>query len=518
LGKPIGSLGYSSFSRVRILLHHTKTGEDMAIPKLRILVAALLIALCSSTTLFAQALSDSEAAGVVADHNAVRQSVAQAESVRLGGTVSIPDLTWDVSPATVAQQWAELLVNQDPPKICHRCGNNACNPPLVANQCHPDLGENIYQAWSAGIPDKSASTAVKSWADEKQDYNFDQNTCASGKVCGHYTQVVWSSTQRLGCGRATRTTADGRTYVTWVCNYAPPGNVSGQRPYSVAGAPPPAEGTGTNRHFVEVNFTKIRVHNCNELGICAWRLFCRLGSQPETLLLDNVEADDRDEPPISRALTQDGTLPVTVTCKLEERDAPIYEHLGTLSLTIQSGGVNTIRIMHVDEDGDIDEGDVSIFMDVQSKVQQGATAQPPPAAPTTQPRRDVLVALRAVGIDFSVSEVSMRSWLSNNFTPYPALASTLLRLLEGKRLRQPVYLDVISWNYEHSPGASSPRSEIDVDLAVLRTAVVDGHNERYGEAVTDFEKLVDVFTVATNAAQPVAESGMGFGCVKMFCR
>ena len=104
-------------------------------------------------------------------------------------------------------------------------------------------------------------------------------------------------------------------------------------------------------------------------------------------MLDNVEADDRDEPPINRALTQDGALPVTVTCKLEERDAPIYEHLGTRSITIQQAGENTIRIAHVDEDGDIDEGDVSIFMNVQNKVQQSATGQPRPTAPTTQPRR-----------------------------------------------------------------------------------------------------------------------------------
>jgi len=131
-------------------------------------------------------------------------------------------------------------------------------------------------------------------------------------------------------------------------------------------------------------------------------------------LLDNVEADDRDEPPINRALTQDGALPVTVTCKLEERDAPIYEHLGTRSITIQQAGENTIRIAHVDEDGDIDEGDVSIFMNVQNKVQQSATGQPRPTAPTTQPRSDALLALRAAGIDFSVSEAAMRQWLNNS--------------------------------------------------------------------------------------------------------
>jgi hypothetical protein len=110
----------------------------MARLKLQILVAALLAVLCGSTTLSAQPLNDAEIAEAVAAHNAVRRSV--------GGTVSMPDLTWDPAPAAVAKEWAELLVNQNPPKICHRCGPNACAPELVQNQCRPDLGENIYWA------------------------------------------------------------------------------------------------------------------------------------------------------------------------------------------------------------------------------------------------------------------------------------------------------------------------------------------------------------------------------------
>jgi hypothetical protein len=474
----------------------------MAQPKLHVLIAALLMALYS-TALPAQPLGDAEIAGAVSAHNAVRQRVAQAEAVRLRGTVSIPDLTWDPNLAVVAQQWAGLLINQAPPKICHRCGSNACNPALIANQCVAGQGENLYMVWSTDTPDQSPGAAVKSWADEEKFYNYDQNTCADGEVCGHYTQLVWSNTQRVGCGRAGRS-ADGRNYVIWACNYGPPGNITGQRPYSVTpgGGATPGGQAGGDRHFVEVRFTKIRVHNCNEIGICAWRLFCRLGNQPETMLLDNVEADDRDEPPIDRALTQDGNLPVTITCKLEERDAPIYEHLGTRSITMQQGGETTIRITHVDEDGDIDEGDVSIFLSVQTKVQQGGTAEPPqpaPAGPSPRPV-DTLSKLGAVGIDFSVSEASIRDWLNNSFTPYPAFAATLLKQLSGKRLRKPVYLDVIAWNYEHAPGGSSPRSEAEVNLALLKAAIVRGHNERYGQSVTDFEKLVDVFIVLDHRA------------------
>jgi len=50
-----------------------------------------------------------------------------------------------------------------------------------------------------------------------------------GKVCGHYTQVVWSTTSRVGCARHE---CPALTYrLTIVCDYGPGGNISGSRPY-----------------------------------------------------------------------------------------------------------------------------------------------------------------------------------------------------------------------------------------------------------------------------------------------
>ena len=71
-----------------------------------------------------------------------------------------------------------------------------------------------------------------------------------------------------------------------------------------------------------------------------------------------------------------------------------------------------------------------------------------------------------------------------------AEAAGRLKLLEGERLRQPVELDVIRSKYEDALGTSSPRSMADVDLALLKAAVVDSYNERYGEAVRDFQSLM----------------------------
>ncbi|KAG6421232.1 hypothetical protein SASPL_117782 [Salvia splendens] len=86
------------------------------------------------------------------------------------------------------------------------------------------LGENIYwgsgQAWTA-------MDAVGAWADEEKYYDYDTNSCTAGEMCGHYTQIVWGSTRRIGCARVVCDAGD----VFMTCNYSPPGNYVGERPY-----------------------------------------------------------------------------------------------------------------------------------------------------------------------------------------------------------------------------------------------------------------------------------------------
>jgi len=83
----------------------------------------------------------------------------------------------------------------------------------------------------------------------------------------------------------------------------------------------------------------------------------------------------------------------------------------------------------------------------------------------------------------------LRDWLANpQFTPYPAVAQALL--LQGWRLAAPVYLDVISFKYESTPGVQSPRTLANVRLDVLEAAVLASSNERYGTHETVFEHLL----------------------------
>lgn len=86
-------------------------------------------------------------------------------------------------------------------------------------------GENIF--WGSGN-DWTPSQAVAAWVSERQWYNYWSNSCAGGEQCGHYTQIVWSSTRRVGCARV-KCLGDRGVFMT--CNYDPPGNYIGERPY-----------------------------------------------------------------------------------------------------------------------------------------------------------------------------------------------------------------------------------------------------------------------------------------------
>src|SRR5581483_2795326 len=177
-----------------------------------------LLALCTgllavATTYAAHAdLSPSQQTAMLAAQNTVRRNVAAAETQRLGMTVSIPDLTWNADAASVAQGWANHLLATN---------TFAHNPNLNG------YGENIYMESGYG-PVDNGERAVQEWAAEASSYTWDTNSCTS--VCGHYTQLVWAATTSVGCGVASNGT---NTY--WVCDYAPPGNYIGERPYEPGG-------------------------------------------------------------------------------------------------------------------------------------------------------------------------------------------------------------------------------------------------------------------------------------------
>jgi pathogenesis-related protein 1 len=121
--------------------------------------------------------------------------------------VGVPPLAWSNRLAAVAQQWADHLLASN--RFMHR-------PKL-------QYGENLFEIQGASA---TPAQVVADWAAEARDYALSRNACRSGAMCGHYTQIVWRSTRQVGCGVARKW---GRE--VWVCNYDPPGNWVGERPY-----------------------------------------------------------------------------------------------------------------------------------------------------------------------------------------------------------------------------------------------------------------------------------------------
>ncbi|HSX61222.1 MAG TPA: CAP domain-containing protein [Tahibacter sp.] len=142
-------------------------------------------------------------------HNCARRSVTPAASPRLNL------LSWDTTIAASAQAYA-----------------NNCQ--YVHNAATP-YGENLYAgAVSPGFPTNVEAAAATDWANEHASYNYAANSCSG--ICGHYTQMVWRSTTRVGCGirQCTVNSPFPPPFTNWtlvVCNYDPAGNVIGQRPY-----------------------------------------------------------------------------------------------------------------------------------------------------------------------------------------------------------------------------------------------------------------------------------------------
>ena len=85
-----------------------------------------------------------------------------------------------------------------------------------------NLGENLYMQWiSQGRVKVSSKAAVKSWYDEIAMHNFKKPKFSH--ETGHFTQMVWKATKKLGVGVAL--SPNGRE-VYIVTNYYPAGNIT----------------------------------------------------------------------------------------------------------------------------------------------------------------------------------------------------------------------------------------------------------------------------------------------------
>ncbi|KAJ3159027.1 hypothetical protein HK101_001155 [Irineochytrium annulatum] len=159
-----------------------------------------------------------EQADALALHNAERALVADASStpLTLVATVPPPPLTWDAKLQASAQGAATTLAT----KQCALTNGYTG---------YPGVGENTYALTSSNTIDLDGlplTRAVDAWigaVNERMAY-------APGGM-SHWTQIVWSGTSSVGCGKAMGSSADGFACYVFVCHYSPPGNIDGQNPF-----------------------------------------------------------------------------------------------------------------------------------------------------------------------------------------------------------------------------------------------------------------------------------------------
>jgi pathogenesis-related protein 1 len=146
------------------------------------------------------------------------QMLAQHNQYRT--EVRTPALRWDNTVAASAQAYANQLL----PTIQTRGLVHDPNTPY---------GENLYSAGRSGqgatAPDPLG--ALASWYGEKAQYDANPQPVSNPiQSWGHYSQMVWPTTQRLGCGAASAF-QNNRWDTVVVCRYDPRGNIVGQKPY-----------------------------------------------------------------------------------------------------------------------------------------------------------------------------------------------------------------------------------------------------------------------------------------------
>ncbi|XP_013206605.1 peptidase inhibitor 16 [Microtus ochrogaster] len=151
------------------------------------------------------ALTEDEKETMVELHNFYRAQVSPPASDML-------QMRWDDHLAAFAKAYAQKCV-------------------WGHNKERGRRGENLFAITDEGM---DVPLAVGNWFEEREHYNLSTATCDPGQMCGHYTQVVWSKTERIGCGSHFCESLHGVEEANihlLVCNYEPPGNVKGRKPY-----------------------------------------------------------------------------------------------------------------------------------------------------------------------------------------------------------------------------------------------------------------------------------------------
>lgn len=165
-------------------------------------VIVLFLNVLLSPNATAQTVSAEEAQQIVGYHNTVRKAVGA------------PPVEWSTELAAFAQEWANYIA----------ASGCAMQHRPRSGKWAQKYGENVF--WGAGKA-YTVLDAGKMWYSEKKFWKGGKLNGKNWSKTGHYTQMVWSKTTKIGLGKAT--CKNGATII--VANYDPAGNMMGEKPY-----------------------------------------------------------------------------------------------------------------------------------------------------------------------------------------------------------------------------------------------------------------------------------------------
>ncbi|MFI6315371.1 CAP family protein [Nocardia fusca] len=122
-----------------------------------------------------------------------------------------------------------MTLNQSLNAAAQKCAQYYAQKQTIDHSCPYKNGAGENLAGGAGTWDSVpfVEMGTQMWYDEVKDYDF--NNPGFGMATGHFTQLVWKASTRLGIGHAS---VNG--YTALVGLYNPAGNVEGQFPQNVA--------------------------------------------------------------------------------------------------------------------------------------------------------------------------------------------------------------------------------------------------------------------------------------------
>ncbi|XP_040563888.1 venom allergen 5 [Lepeophtheirus salmonis] len=177
--------------------------------------------------------SEEDKMRIITEHNKLRSTVALGNEKRgVGGAqppaTNMNRLSWDNDLAVSAQMWA----------LQCRTGHDKNR---ITPQYNEWVGQNIASAWSsAKSSSRDYESMIQGWYDEVKDFppkNIEKyNSEGATGVVGHYTQLAWAATTKVGCGFIMYYDETQPRYPykkVLVCNYGVGGNVLGTRMYKI---------------------------------------------------------------------------------------------------------------------------------------------------------------------------------------------------------------------------------------------------------------------------------------------